>query len=1033
MEQFIADLHLHSRFSRATSKKLSPSLLAAWGTLKGVDVLATSDFTHPEWLQMLEDELEPGSNGLFKLWGDPDLSPLVPGVEYPLKSRVRFMLGTEISSIYKRSGGVRKVHNLVYMPGMEQVRKFNRRLGEVGNLEADGRPILGLDSHDLLEMVLETDPLAFLIPAHVWTPWFSVFGSKSGFDSLEECFGDLSPHIFALETGLSSDPDMNWMWSSLDKYVLVSNSDAHSGENICREANIFQGEPGYEGIYRALRREALGHKFLGTLEFYPEEGKYHMDGHRKCGVVMDPRETMACNGVCPVCGKKLTIGVMNRVLSLADREEPQQPAGHPGFSSLIPLCEILSEILGTGPKSKKVRSMYFRMLGRFRSEREILRDVPLEDLACYSSRVAEGVGRMRSDEVIRMPGFDGQYGQISVFSQKERLAMNKGPMFSSLTGSSCGEENSPENGKIDYGAEEPVVEQKGLLPESEGFNSRQMQAINHGPGPVLVLAGPGTGKTRTLLGRIDRLIREGTNPRHILALTFTRKAAREMKERLAACLGEMGVPQAETLHALAFDYWRQVHKEAPLILSDEEGKKLFAQTNPDLKGADLRREWERYSLARERKDAIGEYGEAFARAKQAKNLVEYVDFLAFWHQEIKSGNYICPFTHVLVDEIQDLSPLQLEVVRSLVQENGHGFFGIGDPFQSIYSFRGAERDVCGFLQRSWPDMQVISLEDNYRSNPRILECSGSLFPDREPLKAHASPPGGIRFFRAKTEPQESRWVTERIKGLIGGTAHWQADAAEPDADCLAPGEVAVLVRIKALIPSLAAAMKRNGVPFTAPEEEVFFQEPRVALILRTVSRMLGKAEEGDVLDCPERILAQGPKRLAAYLEDIPPFDLLFWQSRAFSELKEAFERHGGWGGVLNEVYLENELNAVREKAQKVRIMTMHAAKGLEFEAVFLPCLEDGILPMAGIDVLLGGQEDSSSKEVDDEEERRLLYVALTRARRHVFLSHAASRKLYGRTLHLHPSRFLEDLPRQGMQITEARAHKKKREKMMDLF
>ena len=1031
MEQFIADLHLHSRFSRATSKKLSPSLLAAWGTLKGVDILATSDFTHPQWLEMLEEELEPCSNGLFKLRGDPDLSHLVPGVDFTLKSRVRFMLGTEISSIYKSGGKVRKVHNLVYMPGMEQAREFNRRLGEVGNLESDGRPILGLDSRDLLEMVLETDPLAYLVPAHIWTPWFSVFGSKSGFDSLQECFRDLAGHIFALETGLSSDPDMNWMWSALDRYFLVSNSDAHSGENICREANIFQGEPGYEGIYRALRREGLGHKFLGTLEFYPEEGKYHMDGHRKCGVVLDPRETMACGGVCPVCGKKLTVGVLNRVLALADREEPKKPAGHPDFSSLIPLCEILSEVLGTGPKSKKVRSMYFRMLGKFRSELDILRTVPREELAAFSGHVAEGISRMRRNNVIRLPGFDGQYGRISVFSRKERLAMTKGPMFADLKGEMPEDEDpevSPPRDPEEAGGAEPAEPEITAM----AFNDRQKQAVEEGPGPVLVVAGPGTGKTQTLLGRIQRLMQEGVNPRHVLAVTFTRKAAREMKERLSKVAGNRAVPQAETLHALAFEYWQQVHNEIPLILSDEEAKKLFSRANPGLKGAEFKQNWEKYCLARERQESTGEYGDAFSRAKRDRGLVEYVDLLDFWYQEIKSGNYARPFTHVLVDEVQDLSPLQLKLVCKLVPGNGNGFFGIGDPRQSIYSFRGAERDVPSFLQKKWPGLRVVALDKNYRCAEKIIGYSSSLFPEADPLQATLSLDGRIRLFRAKTDFQENAWITDRVKELIGGTAHWQADAAESDAEYLAPGEVAVLVRLKALIPGLAAAMKRSGVPCSTPEQEVFFREPRVALILRTVARMLGMAEENDVLDCPERILAKGPSGLPVYLQDIPPFDVMFWQGRAFKQLKEAFDRHGGWSGVLNEVHLENELDAVREKAQKVRIMTMHAAKGLEFEAVFIPGLEDGLVPMKSMDVLLGKSEENS-REVDEEEERRLLYVALTRAKSRLFLSHCSSRKLYGRTLRLHPSRFLKELPREEVRVTEAKAHKKKREKPVNMF
>ncbi|HKI81360.1 MAG TPA: endonuclease Q family protein, partial [Pseudodesulfovibrio sp.] len=346
MERFTADLHIHSRFSRATSKKLTIRNLAAWGRLKGLSVLGTGDFTHPEWLAEIEEQLEDNGKGLFTLREPGGLEKEIATFDGEIPGRTRFMLQTEISSIYKRAGKVRKVHNLVFMPNLDAVRRFNEKLGQVGNLASDGRPILGLDSRDLMDLVLDTHSQAFLVPAHIWTPWFSLFGSKSGFNSIRECFGDYADEIFAMETGLSSDPEMNWTWSELDRIRLISNSDAHSGEKLGREANLFRGEISYEGIYRALRGEGLGHKFLGTVEFFPEEGKYHMDGHRKCGVSMDPHETIARDGICPVCGKPVTVGVYNRILELADREEPAQPAGAPGFVSMIPLKEILSEVLG---------------------------------------------------------------------------------------------------------------------------------------------------------------------------------------------------------------------------------------------------------------------------------------------------------------------------------------------------------------------------------------------------------------------------------------------------------------------------------------------------------------------------------------------------------------------------------------------------------------------------------------------------------------------------------------------------------------
>ena len=355
MEQFRADLHIHSKYSRATSKSLTPRNLAAWAKVKGLSVVGTGDFQHPD-----------GWKSFPNSWRKTTAPPF--GAQVGKRSGTRNSLVRRVSSppenTFHPSDGnqlhlqARRKSAQGPQPGLcaEPRRRppFQRTPGSRGQHQVDGRPILGLDSRNLLEMVLELDPLAFLVPAHIWTPWFSLFGSKSGFDSIEECFGDLSQHIFALETGLSSDPDMNWHLSALDRFRLISNSDAHSGEKLGREANVFSGDMSYEGILRALRGEGLGRKFLGTVEFFPEEGKYHLDGHRKCGIVMEPEETRSRGGICPVCGKPITVGVLNRVMELADREKPEKPSNQPGFTSLIPLRELMGEILGCGPATKKV-------------------------------------------------------------------------------------------------------------------------------------------------------------------------------------------------------------------------------------------------------------------------------------------------------------------------------------------------------------------------------------------------------------------------------------------------------------------------------------------------------------------------------------------------------------------------------------------------------------------------------------------------------------------------------------------------------
>ncbi|MFN2267679.1 MAG: UvrD-helicase domain-containing protein [Desulfonatronovibrio sp.] len=1027
MDVFLADLHIHSRFSRATSKTLDPPALAAWAQIKGISVVGTGDFTHPGWLDMLEQYLYQGEDGLLHLKEDHDLRDKVPGYEHEVKSKARFILSAEISSIYKQGGKVRKIHNLVFMPGFDQVRRFNSRLERIGNLKSDGRPILGLNSRDLLEMVIDTDPLAYVIPAHIWTPWFSLFGSKSGFDRLEDCFGDLSSHIFALETGLSSDPEMNWMWSKLDRFSMVSNSDAHSAENLGREVNIFQGEMSYEGIYRALRREGLGHRFLGTLEFYPEEGKYHLDGHRKCGVVFDPRQTLANKGKCPVCGKDITVGVLNRIMALSDREAPVKPAFQPDFFSVIPLKEIISEFLGVGPKTKKVQAFYNQVTSKFGSEMNVLQDVPLEDLRKFSSVLGSALRRMRSGEVIREPGFDGQFGKISVFSPKERHEFKKGKALIDVWDSQKDKgytRISPDC--IGKSESENLQEEKIIL------NDSQKEAALYNHGPLLVVAGPGTGKTQTLMARVVELLQEGINARHVLVLTFTRKASREIKDRLVQIQGSgQALPRAETIHAMAYEYWQSIYGEAPLILDEEDAFKVFSMANPDLKSASLKTAWKDLSLIREEQDSVSTAGENYARQKQDWNLVDYNDLLEFWLEEIKSGKFVKPFTHVLVDEVQDLSSLQFDLIKSLVPENGHGFFAIGDHRQSIYGFRGALKDVKEVMLSSWPDLKVLYLIQNYRSSQNILDFSQSLYPEDIKLEARKDLTGKIYFFQAVNSSQESHWIGDKIKMLLGGTSHWQQDNA-PEDQLLAPEDIAVLVRFKGLIPLLEKEFERRGIPVSVPENQPYFKDKRIELILKAVAQVMGIiSDEDKVFDCPERILTGGPKSLSAYLEDMPPFDRIFWQSKTFKTLEREYQRLGGWAGLINHIKLESELDQVELRARKVSIMTMHAAKGLEFDTVFLPCLEDGIVPFAGADMLLG-QIDAAEKKNDLSEEKRILYVALTRAKKNLYLSMAASRKIYGRQVNLKISRFFKDMPFEGVHMTKGKIQKTRREKKLSL-
>ncbi|MGD0068403.1 MAG: endonuclease Q family protein [Streptosporangiaceae bacterium] len=421
---FIADLHIHSKYSRACSKDCDIEHLSWWALRKGLTVLGTGDFTHPAWSAELKDTLVPAEPGLFRI--RPDLEQrLIRDTPGSCAGPVRFLLSVEISTIYRRDDRTRKVHHLLYAPSFEAADKITESLAKIGNLASDGRPILGLDSRDLLEITLAAGPGCYLVPAHVWTPWFAVLGSKSGFDQVRDCYADLADHIFAVETGLSSDPPMNWSCSSLDGYRLVSNSDAHSPPMLGREATVFDTELDYFAMASALK---TGHGLDGTLEFFPEEGKYHLDGHRKCDTRFDPERTRQLDKTCPVCGKPLTVGVLHRVAELADRPPGFRPPGRAGFTSLVQLPEIMSEILGPGPKSKKVGGEVARLVDALGPELTILRDVPLDDLRLVGgSRLSEAIARLRRGEVIRDAGYDGEYGTIRLFKPDER---NEPALFS---------------------------------------------------------------------------------------------------------------------------------------------------------------------------------------------------------------------------------------------------------------------------------------------------------------------------------------------------------------------------------------------------------------------------------------------------------------------------------------------------------------------------------------------------------------------------------------------------------------------------
>ena len=431
--EFVADLHLHSKYSRAVSRDMNLYNMALWGSKKGLDLLSTGDWTHPLWLREIKQELVEDTQGIFRFKDENSF-------------KTRFILSVEISSIYSQGGKARRIHNLVFSPNIQTAEKIAAELIKKGcNLSSDGRPIIGLSSISLMELIYSISEDVLLIPCHAWTPWFALYGSNSGFDSIEECFGKYADKIYGVETGLSSDPFMNWQIKELDNRTIISNSDAHSLPKMGREATVFvtkddsakNFKPSYKDIVDAIKNDPKAKLKIGyTVEFYPEEGKYHYTGHRNCNFVQDPKQTREKGNICPVCKKTLTVGVMHRVEELSvsspfpDEISKLNQNGvkwildpsrrHPPFVKLVPLNEIIAEALRSTVSSQKVKDLFDLLCRRFGSEFEVLLKSPIKDIQKEAGdRVAEGVSKVRNGDIVILPGYDGTYGVVKIWDDKK--------------------------------------------------------------------------------------------------------------------------------------------------------------------------------------------------------------------------------------------------------------------------------------------------------------------------------------------------------------------------------------------------------------------------------------------------------------------------------------------------------------------------------------------------------------------------------------------------------------------------------------
>jgi DNA helicase-2/ATP-dependent DNA helicase PcrA len=1003
--RFHADLHVHSKYSRATSRDLDLEHLAHWAGRKGVGVVATGDFTHPAWRAELKDKLISAEPGLFRLKPEIEqaaLATLPPACRSP----ARFMLAVEISTIYKKAGRTRKIHHLIYAPDFATADRISASLARIGNIASDGRPILGLDSRDLLEITLAASPDAYLVPAHIWTPWFAALGSQSGFDSIEDCYGDLARHIFAVETGLSSDPPMNWRLSMLDRFRLVSNSDAHSPGKLGREATTFDCDLDYFAIRRALE---TGDGYVGTVEFFPEEGKYHLDGHRKCAVRLAPRETLASGGRCPHCGEPATVGVLHRVEVLADRSEAEAkpPATAGRVASLVPLPEIIAEIVQSGHASKTVERAYDRVITALGPELSILGETPLEDIArADSSLLAEAITRLRAGQVIRESGYDGEYGVIRLFADDElkRLTLG-GLLFDAPLARRKKAEAAPPTAAaaspepLDASAPREHAVGESLLAE---LDPNQRRAAGTIAGPLLIIAGPGSGKTRTLTHRIAHLIAErGVAAENCLAITFTRRAAEEMRERLAHLLGRAADDMAiHTFHSLGLAILRD-HPGAAGLSPDfriadegERAKLLAAELGIGAGKAQtvLRR------ISRDKRRGTVSDAEAFTayqRALAQHGLVDFDDLVSRTVAMLEETPALASalrarLRYISVDEFQDVDAQQYRLLRLIAPAQGN-LCVIGDPDQAIYGFRGADAAAFDHFRRDYPSAAVVRLARNYRSSGTIVSAATQVIasgtPNRDTAETMRDAGASIEIRVARNAPAEAEQVARTIEEMIGGHSFFALDSgrAKGTRARLGFADFAVLTRTGGQAAAVAAALDAAGIPVKHSSHEPLAQDPVVRALIAGVGSGEGPLPER-LRQAGERLKAQGETDRVAI-------------EGALTRLLALAETCREPQGFLDAAAVASEADFFDPRADRVSLLTLHAAKGLEFPVVFIAGLEDGLLPLR-----FGGVDDAALAE-----ERRLLYVGMTRARDRLILSRALERPWRGRIRRLEPSPFLDDI------------------------
>lgn len=1148
--RFIADFHVHSHFSRSTAKNLDLENLYIAAQLKGLTVIGTGDFTHPGWFEEIKEKLIPAEPGLFKL-KENIAKRCDQRVPLLCRGNVRFILVSEISNIYKKNKKVRKNHNLVFLPNLDLAEKFNSKLDNVGNIKSDGRPILGLDARDLLEILLDTSDKGFLIPAHIWTPWFSLLGSKSGFDSIEECFEDLSSYIFAVETGLSSDPAMNWRVSSLDGRTLVSNSDAHSPLKLGREANILNTELSYPSIKKTIKK-GDPKSFIGTYEFYPEEGKYHIDGHRKCNVSFWPEQTRKYDGKCPVCGKPLTLGVLYRVDELSDRMEGEKPEKTLPFFNIIPLTEILSDVLEVGSGSKKVMRNYMTLLEKLGPEFEILNTKKKEEInSAGVPLLGQAILKMRQNKIILLPGYDGEYGKIKIFDQQERKKLlGQKELFFIKAPESDGKKE-PKHQRSNHQKlskqirhtprTEKMIKNKDiyfnpLQKESDvefgmvELNKEQSRAVEYEKGPMIIVAGPGTGKTRTLTHRIAHLITsKKVLPKNILAVTFTNKAAQEMRQRLKYLLkSSKQLPFVGTFHSFCLTVLNDYNKKDCVIIDDEDRKNIIldvikhieknshtvtvkpktlldwiASTKQSIRPPEECAD----EIAGSKKQIFLTVLRCYQNLLSIQGICDYEDLIynciRLFEKDknvLKKYRELYPF--VFVDEYQDLNHGQYRLLKKLVPpgREKRNICVIGDPDQLIYGFRGSDVKYFNNFIKDYPDAEIFRLTQNYRSTQTILDASYQVISaqERDIHKARVySTINGVKtvsVLETGSEKAEAVAVGKIIEELIGGTGFHYMDfgrvANQKHTTNKTFSDFAVLYRTARQNKIFSEVFDAAGIPYQIVSKANVFNIKGIKELISLLKTIEGL---GCFADLERIIKITNPSvtrqsveifknwsyehqfTLSNALDNARKFpikemgktrqirfnkflDGLVEMKKRIKEmevekkilfilkntrLEEIINSHSKTKQVLKKlvdisktfafnttdffamIALQSDTDTYEPHAEKVSLMTMHTAKGLEFPIVFLVGCESGYLPFQRSDL----------KTTDMEEERRLFYVSMTRAKNRLYLTFAKKRKIYGETKMRAISPFVEEIEDRLKLHEKSISGKKKKEgpKQLKLF